>query len=188
MKLNLRAYIWYKFFNSLFFGVSVGSIFVLYTPLEPSIYSLGGIILALGLLFMAKWYDVMMNIKVFFQVTLLVEIIVLLFIVFFLIFSYSYMSALCIYIGYQITFMFGSYLVRMETITLKKTFILSVTDVAKQKGYLMGMIVSFLFYKVLEYFNISNKNIQVYDLHIILFVLQCFILFLVIKAFRYDIS
>lgn len=184
MKLNLRAYIWYKFLNSLFFGVSVGSIFIIYTPLKPSIYSLGGIILALGMLSIAKWYDVMMNMKVFYKVTLFVEIIVLLFVMFFLIFNYSYMIALSVYIGYQVTFMFGNYLVRMETIALKKTAALSITDVAKQKGYLLGMIISYLFYRSLEYLYIVDKKVQVYDLHIGLIVLQVLILIFVVKAFK----
>lgn len=184
MRLNLRAYIWYKFLNSLFFGLSVGSIFIIYTPLKPSIYSLGGIMLALGMLTIAKWYDVMMNLKVFYKVTLFVEIIVFLFVLFFLIFNYSYMIALSVYMGYQVTFMFGNYLVRMETIALKKTQILSFTDVAKQKGYLFGMIISYLFYKSLEYFNIVDKKIQVYDLHVGLLVLQVCIIILIIKAFK----
>lgn len=72
MKLNLRAYICYKFLNSLFFGVSVGSIFVLYTPLKPSIYSLGGIVLVLGMLFVVKYYDVLMNLRAFFYATVFV--------------------------------------------------------------------------------------------------------------------
>ena len=38
-------FIRYKFFNSLFLGLSVGAIFTLYAPLEPSIYSLGGVFL-----------------------------------------------------------------------------------------------------------------------------------------------
>jgi len=184
MKLNLRVYIWYKFLNSMFLGVSVGSIFVLYTPLEPSVYSLGGIALALGMLFMAKWYDVMMNLKVFFRVTVLVESIVLAFVCLFLYFHYSYMIALGVYIGYQVTFMFGNYLVRMETIALKKITALSIADVAKQKGYLLGMIVSYLFYKVLEYIGIDDKKIQVYDLHVGLLLLQICIIILVIKAFK----
>jgi len=184
MQLNLRAYIWYKFLNSLFFGVSVGSIFILYTPLEPSIYSLGGIFLALSMLFLAKWYDVMMNLKVFYKVTLLVEMIVLIFVGLFLVFNYSYMTALSVYVGYQITFVFGNYLVRMETIALKKTQLLSFADVAKQKGYLFGMIISYMFYKFLEYLNIVDKKIQVYDLHVGLLLLQICIVILVIKAFK----
>jgi len=184
MKLHLRDYIWYKFLNSLFFGVSVGSIFVLYTPLEPSIYSLGGIVLALGMLFIAKWYDYLMNLKAFFYATVFVEMVVLLFIFCFLFFGYSYMIAISIYVGYQVTFMFGSYLVRMETIALKKTAALSITDVAKQKGYLFGMVVSYGFYKLLEYLHVTDKKIQVYDLHVGLFVLQILILYFVFKAFK----
>lgn len=184
MKLHLRDYIWYKFLNSLFFGVSVGSIFVLYTPLEPSIYSLGGIILALGMLFVAKWYDVLMNLRAFFYATIFVESVVLLFVGAFLLFGYSYMIAMSIYIGYQVTFMFGSYLVRMETIALKKTTVLSFADVAKQKGYLFGMVISYCFYKCLEYLHVSDKKVQVYDLHVGLFALQILILYFVFKAFK----
>jgi len=184
MKLNLREYIWYKFLNSIFFGVSVGSIFTLYTPLEPSIYSLGGIFLAVGMLFIAKWYEYLMNLRAFFYATLLVESIVLLFVGAFLFFGYSYMIALSIYIGYQVTFMLGNYLVRMETIALGKTALLSFADVAKQKGYLFGMILSYSFYKLLEYFEIIDKKTQVYDLHLALLLLQIVIIFYVFKAFK----
>ena len=162
----------------------MGSIFILYTPLEPSIYSLGGIVLALGMLFVAKWYEYLMNLKAFFYATFFVETVVLLFVCLFLIFGYSYMIAISIYIGYQVTFMFGNYLVRMETIALKKTAILSFTDVAKQKGYLFGMVISYVFYKLLEYLHIDDKKIQVYDLHVGLFLLQLLILYFVFRAFK----
>ena len=184
MKLNLRAYIWYKLLNSTFLGVSVGSIFVLYTPLEPSIYSLGGIALALGMLFIAKWYDHLMNLKAFFYITIFVESVVLLFVGSFLLFGYSYVIAMSIYIGYQVTFTFGGYLVRMETLALKKTDILSFTDVAKQKGYLFGMVISYGFYKLLEYLQVADKKIQVYDLHVGLLLLQIAIIYFVFKAFK----
>jgi hypothetical protein len=161
----------------------VGSIFVLYTPLQPSIYSLGGIALALGMLLIAKFYEKIMNIKYFFYITLFVELTVFVFVISFLILNYSYKTALIVYIGYQITFVFGSYLVRMETIALKKTILLSFADVAKQKGYLAGLVASYLFYKILEYFGIIDKQIEVYDLYIIAFLLQAVILFLVIKSF-----
>ena len=42
------AFIRYKFLNSLFLGLSVGAVFVLYTPLSPAVFSAGGIGLALG--------------------------------------------------------------------------------------------------------------------------------------------
>lgn len=81
--LGVRHYLEYKFLNSLFFGLSTGSIFILYTPLEPSIYSLGGIFLAIGLLLVAKYYDQMMRHSVFFGITIFVEGIVLLMVLYF---------------------------------------------------------------------------------------------------------
>ena len=104
MFLHIRAYFWYKLFNTMFFGLTVGSIFVLYTPLEPSVFSLGGIALAIGLLFVAKAYEKMMNLLVFFRITLLVELITLGLIVSFLIFKYNYVNSLLIYSLYQITY------------------------------------------------------------------------------------
>ena len=86
MRLHVRTYLWYKLFNSLFFGLSVGSVFILYTPLEPSIFSLGGIALAVGMLVVAKYYEKMMNLLVFYRMTLLVEIVALIIVVSFLIF------------------------------------------------------------------------------------------------------
>ncbi len=182
--MNYRYYLWYKFFNSFFLGLSVGSIFVLYTPLKPSIFSLGGIALAVGMLVIAKFYEEIMNIKYFYRITMLVEMTVLGFIISFLILKYSFVSALIVYLGYQLTFVFGGYLVRMETIALKKTILLSFADVAKQKGYLGGLISSYLFYKILGYFGLSNKQIQVYDLHYMLLFLEIFILFLVYNSFK----
>jgi len=183
MKLHVRAYLWYKLLNSLFFGLSVGSIFVLYTPLEPSVFSLGGIVLALGMLFVAKFYEKMMHLLVFYRVSVLVEIIPLLIIFSFLLFKYHYFNALFIYASYQVTFMFGGYLVRIETLLLKKTALLSFADVLKQKGYLAGMVLSYAFYKVLELYGIVDKQTQVYALHVSLLLLQIVILYLLFKAF-----
>lgn len=183
MKLHVRVYLWYKLLNSLFFGFSVGSIFVLYTPLEPSVFSIGGIALALGMLLVAKFYEKMMHLLVFYRVNVLVEVIPLLIILSFLLFQYHYMNALFIYASYQITFMFGGYLVRMETLVLKKTALLSFADVMKQKGYLVGMVLSYGFYKALEMNGVLDKQRQVYDLHIVLLLLQIVILYLLFKAF-----
>lgn len=183
MKLHLRAYLWYKLLNSLFFGLSVGSIFVLYTPLEPSVFSLGGIVLALGMLFVAKFYEKMMHLLIFYRVNILVEVIPLLIILSVLLFKYHYLNALFIYASYQITFMFGGYLVRMETLVLKKTALLSFADILKQKGYLVGMLLSYTFYKVIEFYGIADKQTQVYALHVSLLVLQIVILYLLFKAF-----
>jgi len=186
--LHVRNYLYYKFLNSLFLGLSVGSIFVLYTPLKPSIFSIGGIFLALGMLVVAKFYDKIMNLEAFFYITLFVEFIVLGFVLTFLILNYSYMSALLVYLGYQLTFMFGSYLVRMETLALKKTKIISFADVVKQKGYLAGLVISYLFYKLLNYVGIADKQIQVYDLHVGLFVLEIVIIIFIFRSFSKDKS
>ncbi|WP_331773906.1 hypothetical protein [Sulfurospirillum sp. 1612] len=181
--IKIRYYLYYKFLNSLFLGLSVGSVFVLYTPLEPSIYSIGGIVLALGMLALAKIYYKIMNIRAFFYITFLVESIVLAFVAAFLILKYSYHSALLVYIGYQLTFVFGSYLVRMETIALHKTRVLSWADAMKQKGYLSGLVLSYGFYKTLDFMEIIDKQTQVYDLYILLLLLEIGIIFIVYKAF-----
>lgn len=184
MRLHVRTYLWYKLFNSLFFGLSVGSVFILYTPLEPSIFSLGGIALAVGMLVVAKYYEKMMNLLVFYRMTLLVEIVALVIVVSFLIFKYHYLNALFIYASYQVTFIFGGYLVRMETLLLKKTALLSFADILKQKGYLLGMVLSYIFYKTVEFFDIVDKQTQVYILHVGLFMLQIIIISLVFQTFK----
>jgi putative membrane protein len=184
-QLNIREFIKYKLLNSTFLGLSVGSIFVLYTPLMPSIYSIGGILLALAMLIIAKFYYKILNVNYFFKISLFVELVLLGAILYFLLFSYSYASALIFYIGYQITFSFGSYLIRAETLFLKKTKALELVDVAKQKGYLLGMFLAYIFYKLLEdFFLISDKKIQVYDIHFLLLLLELLIIFYLFKSFR----
>jgi len=128
-------------------GLSVGAIFTLYAPLEPSIYSLGGIFLAQFMLLIARLYHHILNTLWFFRITLFVEIALLMAIVFFLMHQYNYQTALIMYIGYQMTFIFGSYLIRAETLLLKTNTLLSKLDTSKQLGYLLGMGVSYLFYK-----------------------------------------
>ncbi len=184
LKINHRAFISYKFFNSLFTGISVGSIFIIYTPLSPSVYSLGGIVLAALMLVVAMFYAKILNNHYFFRISLFVELVLLAMVVYFLLFSYSYQTALMIYIGYQLSFVFGSYLVRAETLALKKDKILTFVDVAKQAGYLIGLAISFLFYKVLEYrFGIIDNQLQVYNLHYLLVVVEVLIICLLVKSF-----
>ena len=184
LKINHRAFISYKFFNSLFTGISVGSIFIIYTPLSPSVYSLGGIVLAALMLVVAMFYAKILNNHYFFRISLFVELVLLAMVVYFLLFSYSYQTALMIYIGYQLSFVFGSYLVRAETLALKKDKILTFVDVAKQAGYLIGLAISFLFYKVLEYrFGIIDNQLQVYNLHYLLVVVEALIIYLLVKSF-----
>ena len=184
--LNQSAFILYKWFNSLFLGVSIGSVFTIYEPLEPSVYSLGGIALAAAMLIVAKFYHKILNVYYFFRLSLAVELIVMLMLIAFLIFSYSYQTALLIYIGYQITFVFGSYLVRAETLVFKEDHILTKIDMAKQIGYLVGMAVSYVFYKGVEYFELlSDKQEQVYYIHFLLVAIELIVITLLWKAFNY---
>ncbi len=185
LKIDRGAYILYKLLNSLFLGISVGSIFTIYTPLEPSVYSLGGILLALGMLIVAKQYHKILNATYFYRISLLVELVVLFLVIGFLIFSYSYLTALWVYIGYQLTFIFGSYLVRAETLMLKENDILTRVDTAKQIGYLAGMALSYGFYNLLELaWQIKDNQEQVYSLHFILFVVEVIVIVFLVKAFR----
>ena len=49
-KIRFNWFLAYKFFNSLFLGLSIGAVFTLYEPLSPAIFSAGGIGLALATL------------------------------------------------------------------------------------------------------------------------------------------
>ena len=106
-------------------------------------------------------------------------------VLYFLLSSYSYTTALMVYIGYQATFSFGSYLVRAETMLFKRSQVLTFLDVAKQKGYLAGMVISFLFYKGLEHlFTITENSTQVYDLHFLLLIVELITITYLIRAFN----
>lgn len=176
-------FIRYKFFNSLFLGLSVGAIFTLYAPLEPSIYSLGGILLAVGMLIVARFYHQILNALWFFRISLLVEVTLLLAMFYFIFTQYHYQTALIMYIGYQVTFVFGSYLVRVETLLLKTGTLLTTLDTAKQLGYLVGMGVSYLFYKYMDSIGVSSNQEQVYILHFLLIALELLIIVLIFKSF-----
>jgi len=183
--INLRYFINYKRINSIFLGISVGTIFILYKPLEPSIYSIGGIFLALSMLLIAKFYSKILNRYYFYRLSMMIEFIMLFLIVYFLIFSYSYTTALLIYIGYQTTFAFGSYLIRAETLLLNHPKVLTFLDVAKQVGYLIGMLVSYLFYKGLELsMQIYDFDTQVYFLHFLLLLAEIITITYLFLAFK----
>lgn len=177
MYLNVKPFLLYKLLNSLFTGISIGILFTIYTPLDPSIYSLGGIILAASMLLIARYYEQLLNIKSFYYISLMVELIMLLTIIIFIILKYSLVSALIIYALYQFTFIFGSYLVRAETIVAKDKALLSKIDVYKQVGYLLGLCLSFIFYKTIEdNFLISDTKTQIIFLNYILLILQIIII------------
>jgi len=185
LRINNRNFIKYKFLNSTFLGTSIGSIFTIYTPLEPAVYSVGGIILAILMLLVATQYSKILNVNYFYRISLFVELIILAVIIAFLLFSFNYQIALLVYIGYQITFMFGSYLVRGETLLLKKDRILTLVDVAKQFGYLIGLASSYIFYNFIEYqFNIIDNQSQVFYIHYFLLIIELLVIIFLIKSFE----
>ncbi len=184
LKIIPSWFIRYKFFNSLFLGLSVGAIFTLYAPLEPSLYSLGGVVLAIGMLIVARFYHYILNAEWFFRISLFVELLLLLAMLYFLYASYNYQTAILLYVGYQVTFLFGNYLIRAETLLLQTDKLLTKLDTAKQLGYLAGMGIAYLIYKAFAYYGIENPQDQVYDLHFILITVELVVIVLIWKSFK----
>jgi hypothetical protein len=185
LKLDTFSFVLYKFFNSLFLGVSIGSVFTIYDSLDPSLFSAGGIFLAIATLIIANFYQKILNEYYFFRISLLVEIIVLLMVIGFLVFSYNIYTSLSIYIGYQFTFIFGSYLVRAETLIIKNEKTLTRVDSAKQFGYLAGMVFSYFFYKAMDLFPyLYDNKLKVYQIHYPLLIIELIIIFFLIKSFK----
>ena len=184
MKLLFRSYLHYKFTNSLFTGLLGGAAFTIYGSLSPSTFSLGGIVLALGLMGLAYGYHRLMKLQYFRNFSLAAEIIMLFMIGFFIIFPTYQTTALIIYSAYQLSFILGGYLVRAETHFAKHARIMGWIDIVKQQGYLAGLTLSYGFYKLLEYYGINDAHTQVYYLHFPLFILEIIIIFLLLKGFK----
>jgi len=185
LKINPRYYIRYKGVNAFFTGLTVGTVFTIYAVLDPSIFSLGGIFLAVGMLVVANFYEKILNLRSFYLISLLVEWVMLGLVVWYLLYPYGVTTALLVYLGYQVTFIFGSYLVRAETLFLHRKAILSRLDMAKQIGYLAGMLVSWLFYKVLVWgWQIEDHAKQVYALHWLLLITEILIIWLLFRSFQ----
>jgi putative membrane protein len=183
--INTKTFITYKFINTMFMGIAIGSYVTQYKPIKIDDYPIMGIIFAFLTIGIASLYKRIMKIDYFFKFLLTVELIMLVWIIFFLVYPYSYQVALLIYIARSITFLFGDFLGRAETIFLNKTEILSSIDIFKQIGNISGMILSVLFYKwIEETYLISDNESKVYYIHFILASLQVIIIFLVFKSFR----
>ncbi|MDD5717400.1 MAG: hypothetical protein PHW64_06310 [Sulfuricurvum sp.] len=183
MKLSYRPYIRYKFFNALFTGVVGGSVFTIYSSLPPSTFSIGGIVLAMGMMGMAMIYHRLMHLEYFFRLTLISEIIMLAMVGYYLLFSANAISALLVYSAYQLSFIFGGYLVRAETHFARRARLMGWIDVAKQQGSLTGLALSYAFYKLLEHFGIFSSPEQVYRLHFLLFPLEIIIIVTLLLSF-----
>lgn len=188
MKLNRKYFLFYKLLNSSFTGLSIGILFTIYKPLEdPSIYSLGGIILASSMLLVAMFYEKLLNIVSFFKISLFVELVMLISLLVFLIYKISFVSALIIYCLYQLTFVFGGYLVRAETLVANDKEYLGKIDILKQLGYLIGLSISYFFYKIVEHiYLITEAESQIEMLHYPLFILQLFVIIFLSISFKRD--
>lgn len=181
------AFIRYKFLNSLFLGLSVGAVFVLYTPLSPAVFSAGGLGLALGSLVVATQYRRILAPRWFFRLSLAVECITLSGVTAVLILPIALPLALFVYIGYQITFSLGNYLVRCETLLMGSVEQLRQLDIAKQAGYLLGMAAAWAIYTGLEHWlMVSEETAQVVSLHWALWGLEVMVLGALWGAFNRD--
>ena len=181
------AFIRYKFLNSLFLGLSVGAVFVLYTPLSPTVFSAGGLGLAVGTLIVATQYRRILAPAWFFRLSLLVELITLSGVAAVLILPIEVSLALFVYIGYQITFSLGNYLVRCETLLMVAVDQLRQLDVAKQAGYLLGMAVAWALYMGLErWAGLTSEAAQVVSLHWLLLGVEVSVLIALWQAFNKD--
>lgn len=182
--IQLNWFLAYKFINSLFLGVSIGSVFVLYSPLSPSIFSAGGIGLALGTLLIATQYHRLFNVQWFFRISLGVELVILAGIIGVLVHPIDAPLALFIYIGYQFSFAFGSYLVRCETLLIQAQANLKQLDIAKQAGYLLGMAGAWLFYELVEsVWSVSEQTQQVTAIHWPLLIIETGVIASLVRAF-----
>lgn len=161
---------------------------VIYQPLgeDMSIHSIGGIFLACAMIAVAKFYEKILNIRKFFQISMIIELIMLVTVLFFMTMKPNFTSAILIYSGYQITFIFGGYLVRAETLVVEDKKILAKVDINKNTGYLIGLAFSFMFYKTLEYtFKIEDATTQINILHYFLLILQSSIIMILARSFNF---
>ncbi len=166
-------------------GLGIGSYVTQYQPIKIIEIAIIGIVFALLSILIAKLYNKIIRIQYFYNVSLFIELIMLFWIIIYLIFPFSYKIALIIYISRSITFLFGDFLGRAETHLLKKKKIFTMIDVKRQTGLIYGMIFAVIFYYIFEnIFEIKDNNTLVYNIHFILFILQIFIIYLLVKSFK----
>ena len=182
--LNFGWFLAYKFFNSLFLGLSIGAVFTLYEPLSPATFSAGGVGLALATMVIATQYHRIFDPWWFFRLSLGVEVIILFGVIGVLIYPIEQPLALFIYLGYQVTFALGSYLVRCETLLVVEQRRLTQLDVTKQIAYLIGMGASWAAYLVMEnHFAVVDKAAQVVAIHGPLLVVEAAVIACLVLAF-----
>ncbi len=183
--LNFGWFLAYKFFNSLFLGLSIGAVFTLYEPLSPATFSAGGVGLALATMVIATQYHRIFDPWWFFRLSLGVEVIILFGVIGVLIYPIEQPLALFIYLGYQVTFALGSYLVRCETLLVVEQRRLTQLDVTKQIAYLIGMGASWAAYLMMEnHFAVVDKAAQVVAIHGPLLVVEAAVIACLVLAFH----
>ena len=67
---------------------------------------------------------------------------------------------------------------------LKTDILLTKLDTVKQIGYLLGMGLAYLFYKILTHYGVEDNQRQVYDLHFLLIAVELVVIVLIIKSFK----
>ncbi len=188
LSVRLRPYIQYKFVNSTFTGLSTGAVFIVYGLLQPSVFSIGGLILSLGILLVSKYYSSLMRIKAYYWTTITTEVIILFAILLVLLIPKGEFLALAYYSLLNLIFVFGTYLMRFESTLFKKNKALSAIDSAKQIGNLLGLALSWMFYESLrllapDHSTTPDNWSQVYKLHWVLLIVQLLTLLLGLRSF-----
>lgn len=184
MKLDFRNYLSYKLLNSTFNGAVTGSVFTVYALLEPSLFSIGGIVVAIGIFVVAKLYSYLINIRRFFELSLFSELLTLATIAVFLLLPKGYIVSIIYFWIYQIVFIFGTYLIRVESYFLNRVSLLSMIDRVKQKGYIIGLLLSYLFYEALKLGGQTDPWMEVWSIYTVLFFVQITVIFYLFKAFK----
>jgi len=188
IRVSLKPYIQYKFINSVFTGLSTGAVFVIYGILQPSVFSIGGLILSFGILLVSKYYSSLMKLRAYYWTTIATEVIVLFAVFLILLIPKSEFLALAYYSLLNLIFVFGTYLMRFESTLFKKNKALTAIDSAKQIGNLLGLALSWLFYESLRllgpHVEADRSWDQIYKLHWILVAVQLLTLLLCLKSFK----
>ena len=133
---------------------------------------------------LAYGYHRLMKLEYFRNFSLAAEIVMLFMVGLFILFPAYQTTALIVYGAYQLSFMLGGYLMRAETHFAKHARIMGWIDIVKQQGYLAGLTLSYGFYKLLEYYQISDAHTQVYYLHFPLFILEIIVIAFLLKGFK----
>jgi hypothetical protein len=155
-------------------------------PLPPEAFSLGPLAFSMGPLVVALAYSRLLNLPWFFRISVSVEVIVLLSVVAVLIYPQSFLLAAGVYLCFQLTLIFGNYLVRLETLVIAKESFKPV-DIGKTLGALAGALFALGFYQwARTWLDTEDSLILIQYLHYPLLVIQLGNLSLLVFSFDRD--